>query len=217
MTVDFGQRDPRTLSARDTGDQHSDRPCPDHQDGLPGAESAAADVVDGHGGRLNQSRMGQQKVRRQPHQQFHRHVPALLQRSRRVDPDEVETVADVVVPGAARRTVTAPAQRHHGQRVTDGPVGDIRAQRGNATRHLVSEHGVRRHPAGHGSVEDVQVRPADAGIGDGDLCLSRTGWRGHRFPDSNHTGTFVVSGQHHVTFPLVSKARSATRQWRDRH
>jgi hypothetical protein len=81
----------------------------------------------------------------------------------------------VLVSRQTGRALTAPVERHDRHSVADLPGFYAVAKKSNATRHLMPKHGRRLDARIHVAVQDVQIRPADAGIGNLDLYFSWTG------------------------------------------
>ena len=154
-------------------DQDADRPAADHHDLLAPGDLGAAHVVHGHRRRLDQRGPVQRKSVGQPDQGGGGHGPALLHRTRRVDADEVQVLADVLMPRTAGRAGVVPAQRHHRDRVTGPPALHPRPDPHHPAGHLMPQDGGRTHPGIHVAVEDMQIGTADTDKGGSQLHLTR--------------------------------------------
>jgi hypothetical protein len=97
--------------------------------------------------------------------------------SGRVNAEEVQALAHVLMTGPARGAGTAPTQWHHCHEVAGIPFGYVWAYGGYTAGHFVTEDCWDTHTCVHRAVPDVQVGTADAGEGDRDLYLSGTGNR----------------------------------------
>ena len=95
-------------------------------------------------------------------------------------------MADVLVSGRACGAGAAPLQRHDRHRLAHAQALNTGADRGDAAGHLVADRLRRLDSMVHGTVQDVQVGTADAGVGHLDLHLSRA-WN-HRRPILDHDG-----------------------------
>jgi len=89
------------------------------------------------------------------------------------DSDGGPSLAEIPPAATAVVALVALQRRVHRHLVTDGALGDVRADRHDITGELVAGHD------GQGgcelSLEDVQVRAADAAPGHGDDDLARAG------------------------------------------
>ena len=161
---------------RDDGNEQADRTTADDHDPLTDHEGRTTHVVHRDGGWLDKSCIAQRHAFREADQQTSRDRPRLLHRTRRVDADEDEPLADVAVPGKAGGTLTAPLQRHDRDRVSLGPVRHARTDLDDATRHLVTDDRRCADAVIHRSVQDVQVGPADTGVRNRDAHLTGARW-----------------------------------------
>jgi hypothetical protein len=93
---------------------------------------------------------------------------------RRVDADEDESLADVLVAGQAGGAGAAPLEGHHRDGVAHRPRVDSRSDLGDPSGHLMTKNSWHGDALIHVPVHDVQVGPADAGKGHVDPDLSRS-------------------------------------------
>jgi hypothetical protein len=122
--------------------------------------------------------------------------PGLLHRAGGVDADEDQVLAHVTMPGAAGGALAAPAQRHHRHRVAHAPVIHTRSDGGDASRHLVPDHGGDVHPPIHRPVPDVQVGPADPDEGHVEAHLARARLIRLALADGEGPVSHVGRGEH---------------------
>ena len=97
---------------------------------------------------------------------------------------------------AIRRRLAARVERPHDHLVAGLEALDSVADLGNGPRHLVPDHLRRANARIHRAVRDVQVRAADAAVGDLQPHLSRSRGAGVAGPDGEHSGALVVGGTH---------------------
>ena len=90
-----------------------------------------------------------------------RHSPKSLKGAGRIDPDELQVLANVPMPGAAGGAITAGVQRTRGNAIA-GPVAiHGRSDRRDSAGHLVPHHVRQMETIRHGAVKQVEVGPAD--------------------------------------------------------
>ena len=97
--------------------------------------------------------------------------PRSLKCAWRVDPQELEMVADVSVPGLTRRAGSTGIEWTDDNPIADLPTSDVLADLGDFARHLVSDNLWNRHALVHVALKDVQVCAAHAAVGDVDAHL----------------------------------------------
>jgi hypothetical protein len=114
-----------TEFASDGCDEHSDRAATDHDDTVALLHIAASNVVHRHRGWFDESGVVESQCGRERDEHLGGDVPVALQRARRVDADEVQVLADVLITRQAGGTGAVPVERHHRDRVSLLPVGDV--------------------------------------------------------------------------------------------
>lgn len=101
----------------------------------------------------------------------------------------------MTMPGLAGRAVATPLEWHDGHLVPGLPSDDTGADRIDGAGHLVPDGPRRGDPVVHGSVGDLEVRPAYPGEGDSDADLTRAGLGGLVEPRSEDSVAVVVEGE----------------------
>ena len=131
----------------------------------PGARSPRRTSWHGDRQRLGERAEAQVDAGRKAVQRERRNGPRGLQRTGRVDAEELQVVADVAEPAIGGR-LAARVERAHDNRVAGAKAGDSLADLGDRPRHLVADHLRGMHAGVHRPVRDVQVGPAHAAVGD---------------------------------------------------
>ena len=127
--IDLRQHHARAACLRHQRDQNADGAAADHGRELPCLQLAHAHVVAGHRHRFHHGALAQRERIRQTVQRVRRHGPHALQRARRIDPDELQVVADVAVARHAGRAMPAGVERTHGHAVARAPARRLRCPR----------------------------------------------------------------------------------------
>src|SRR6478735_12358703 len=99
-----------------------------------------------------------------------RHCPRCLERTRRVDAEELEVTTDVA------ETLVGCGFASSIQGTDDDPVPNVgsvyvRSDLGDPPRHFMADDLGHTHPVIHAPVRDVGVRAADAAVGNVDAYL----------------------------------------------
>src|SRR3982751_5724535 len=109
-----------------------------------------------------------------------RHRPRCLERSRRVDAEELEATTDVAETLVGWRFASS-IQGTHDDAVADVDSVYVRSDLRDRSRHFVADDLGNAHSVIHATVRNVDVRAADAAVGDVDAHFPnpwRNGGRG---------------------------------------
>jgi hypothetical protein len=109
----------------------------------------------------------------------------MLQRTGGVDPEEQESLADVLMPGDASRAFATGEEGANHHLLSWFELVDTRTDLDHAARHLVPDQLREGHPVVHGPVDDVEIRATDPDIGDLDHQLPLAGGHWWRHIDSH--------------------------------
>jgi hypothetical protein len=145
--------------------------------------------------RLGQRAEAQVDVGWKAMQRESRDRPRSLQCARRIDPEELQVLADVTESAVGRR-LAARVEGAHDDRVPDAEPRDVRADLGHRARHLVADHLRGVHARVHRPVRDVQVGPAHAAVRDVEAHLARAGGLGTAVSDGEGAAALVVHRGH---------------------
>ena len=114
----------------------------------------------------------------------------------RIDAEEAQFVADVREAGLAGGALPARGERHHGDGLAERQIRAFYAcaQRGNPAAAFVAHDLREAYARVHRPVVDVQIRAADAAMGNAELNLTGGGRRCARRADADAPLALVIGG-----------------------
>ena len=133
---------------------------------MAGLDRGQAHIMAGNCQRLNHRAVFQRQVVRQSIDGVGRDSPVSLKGAGRINAEELEMMADMLMTSRAGRAGAAGCQRHDRHPFASLEMLDSFAQLMYRPRHLVTKRLRHSDPLVHRAVEDVQVSAADAAVRD---------------------------------------------------
>ena len=190
----MGQQVERAIRGSVRAHEGADGAAAEHDDLLARGHFAQAHVVASDGQRLQQGTMAEREASRQGEDGLGGHVPIRLKGAGRIDAEEAQLVADMGEAGLAGRAFPAGGEGHHGDGLARRQILTLYAfaQGSDPSAAFVAHDLWEAHARVHRPMVDVQIRAADAAMGNAELDLTGSGRRRARRANADAPLTLII-------------------------